>query len=74
MPHGCMPGGIVAAMSEKLSNMYQKPWINVTYDGFMETNNLTRINDFAEIVRFCSEETWEGAQTSHLVSKGRWAC
>ncbi|MBC8512484.1 MAG: hypothetical protein H8D32_05840, partial [Dehalococcoidia bacterium] len=71
MPHGCMPGGIVAAMSEKLSNMYQKPWINVTYDGFMETNNLTRINDFAEIVRFCSEETWEGAQTSHLVCKGR---
>jgi len=61
MPHGCMPGGIVAAMSEKLSNMYQKPWINVTYDGFVETNNLTRINDFAEIVRFCSKETWEGA-------------
>jgi len=61
MPHGCMPGGIVAAMSEKLSNMYQKPWINVTYDGFIETNNLTRIHDFAEIVRFCSKETWEGA-------------
>jgi predicted nucleotide-binding protein (sugar kinase/HSP70/actin superfamily) len=54
MPHGCMPGGIVAAMSEKLSEMYGKPWINLTYDGNMETNNLERINNFAEIIRFCS--------------------
>ena len=43
-------------MSEKFSRLYQKPWINLTYDGFMETNNLGRINDFAEIIRFCSEE------------------
>ncbi|MBL7209869.1 MAG: hypothetical protein ISS52_07200 [Dehalococcoidia bacterium] len=57
MPHGCMPGGIVAAMSEGFSTLYQKPWINLTYDGFMETNNLTRINDFAEIIRFCNKET-----------------
>ena len=55
MPHGCMPGGIVAAMSEGFSTLYQKPWINVTYDGFMETNNLARINNFAEILRFCSK-------------------
>jgi predicted nucleotide-binding protein (sugar kinase/HSP70/actin superfamily) len=55
MPHGCMPGGIVAAMSEKFSALYQKPWINLTYDGFMETNNLERINNFAEIIRFCSK-------------------
>jgi len=55
MPHGCMPGGIVAAMSEKLSTLYRKPWINVTYDGFMENTNLTRINNFAEILRFCSQ-------------------
>jgi predicted CoA-substrate-specific enzyme activase len=54
MPHGCMPGGIVAAMSEKLSEMYGKPWINLTYDGNMETNNLERINNFAEIIRFCA--------------------
>ena len=54
MPHGCMPGGIVAAMSEKFSKTYQKPWINLTYDGFPESNNLARINDFAELVRFCS--------------------
>jgi predicted CoA-substrate-specific enzyme activase len=54
MPHGCMPGGIVAAMSEKLSQLYQKPWISLTYDGILETNNLTRINNFAEIIRFCS--------------------
>lgn len=53
MPHGCMPGGIVAAMSEKFSAVYQKPWINVTYDGIMETNNLARIYNLAEVVRFC---------------------
>jgi len=55
MPHGCMPGGIVAAMSEKLSSAYKKPWISLTYDGFIESNNLSKINDFAEIVRFCSQ-------------------
>jgi predicted nucleotide-binding protein (sugar kinase/HSP70/actin superfamily) len=54
MPHGCMPGGIVAAMSEKFSDLYQKPWISLTYDGFLETNNSTKINEFAELVRFCS--------------------
>lgn len=54
MPHGCMPGGIVAAMSDKLSAIYHKPWINLTYDGFMETNNLSRINNFAEVLRYCS--------------------
>ena len=56
MPHGCMPGGIVAAMAEKFSTVYQKPWISLTYDGFPETNNFERINNFAEIVRFCSKE------------------
>ncbi len=55
MPHGCMPGGIVAAMSDKFSAMYGKPWINLTYDGFLETNNLVKINNFAEILRFCSK-------------------
>jgi predicted CoA-substrate-specific enzyme activase len=54
MPHGCMPGGIVAAMSEKFSDMYGKPWISLTYDGFLETNNSIKINEFAELVRFCS--------------------
>jgi predicted CoA-substrate-specific enzyme activase len=56
MPHGCMPGGIVAAMSEKFSALYRKPWINLTYDGFAESTNLTRINNFAELLRFCSQE------------------
>ncbi|MDO8567185.1 MAG: acyl-CoA dehydratase activase-related protein, partial [Dehalococcoidales bacterium] len=56
MPHGCMPGGIVAAMAEKFSTSYQKPWISLTYDGFLETNNSARINEFAELVRFCSKE------------------
>ena len=52
MPHGCMPGGIVAAMAENLSADYGKPWISLTYDGSLETNNLTRINNFAEVLRF----------------------
>jgi len=60
MPHGCMPGGIVAAMSEKFSTLYRKPWINLTYDGFVESTNLTRINNFAEVIRFCSQERKEG--------------
>lgn len=59
MPHGCMPGGIVAAMAEKFSAIYQKPWINLTYDGFLETNNSIRINEFAELVKFCSREIKE---------------
>jgi len=61
MPHGCMPGGIVAAMSDKFSVLYRKPWINLTYDGFVESTNLTRINNFAEVIRFCSREGKEGA-------------
>ncbi|MCJ7514740.1 MAG: acyl-CoA dehydratase activase-related protein, partial [Dehalococcoidia bacterium] len=56
MPHGCMPGGIVAAFAEKLSAAYQKPWISLTYDGFSETNNLGRIGNFAEVIKFCSQE------------------
>ncbi len=52
MPHGCMPGGIVAAMSEKFSALHGKPWINLTYDGTAETNNQVRINNFAEIIRY----------------------
>ncbi|MFP3899198.1 MAG: acyl-CoA dehydratase activase-related protein, partial [Dehalococcoidia bacterium] len=60
MPHGCMPGGIVASMSDKFSALYHKPWINLTYDGFVESTNLTRISNFAEIIRFCSQEGREG--------------
>ena len=52
MPHGCMPGGIVAAMAEKFGGRYEKPWISLTYDGFLETNNLSKINSFAEVIRF----------------------
>jgi predicted CoA-substrate-specific enzyme activase len=61
MPHGCMPGGIVAAMSEKFSAIYRKPWINLTYDGFVESTNRTKINNFAEVLRFCSQERDNGA-------------
>ena len=56
MPHGCMPGGIVAAISEKLSAKYGKPWISLTYDGFLETNNQGKINNFAEILKFCTKD------------------
>jgi predicted nucleotide-binding protein (sugar kinase/HSP70/actin superfamily) len=56
MPHGCMPGGIVAAMAETFSALYEKPWINLTYDGFLETNNSIRINEFAELVKFCNNQ------------------
>ena len=56
MPHGCMPGGIVAALAGKLSPLYHKPWVSLTYDGFSETNNLGRVDNFAEVVRFCNQE------------------
>ena len=56
MPHGCMPGGIVAAIAEKLSKTYQKPYISLTYDGFLETNNRTKIGEFAEVIKFCRRE------------------
>ncbi|MDP2919451.1 MAG: acyl-CoA dehydratase activase [Dehalococcoidia bacterium] len=52
MPHGCMPGGIVAAMADKFSAVYQKPWISLTYDGFLESNNAARLSDLAELIRF----------------------
>ena len=64
MPHGCMPGGIVAAMSEKFSAAHGKPWINLTYDGFLETTNLERINNFAEIIRFVSATDSQTATAS----------
>ncbi|HXY74617.1 MAG TPA: acyl-CoA dehydratase activase-related protein, partial [Dehalococcoidales bacterium] len=54
MPHGCMPGGIVASMAEKFSAMHGKPWISLTYDGFAETNNSAKITEFAELIRFRS--------------------
>ncbi len=59
MPHGCMPGGIVAAMADKFSSVYKKPWINLTYDGFLETNNAIKINEFAELVKFCLQASNE---------------
>jgi len=64
MPHGCMPGGIVAAISEKLSAKYGKPWISLTYDGFLETNNQVKINNFAEVLRFCTKDK-QRAQVRH---------
>jgi len=62
MPHGCMPGGIVAAISEKLSAKYGKPWISLTYDGFLESNNQVKINNFAEILKFCTKDKKQSAR------------
>ena len=55
MPHGCMPGGIVAAMTDSFSTTYQKPWTSLTFDGFHESNNLARVSEFTEIVKFCRQ-------------------
>lgn len=52
MPHGCMPGGIVSAMSERLAGEHGKPWISLTYDGTQESTNVTRINEFAEVIKY----------------------
>ncbi|MHB1295749.1 MAG: BadF/BadG/BcrA/BcrD ATPase family protein [Anaerolineae bacterium] len=51
MPHGCMPGGIVAAIAERVSRRYGKPWISLTYDGFADRVNPERIADLAEQVK-----------------------
>ncbi len=56
MPHGCMPGGIVAAIAEQLAAMYGKPWISLTYDGILESNNQAKIANFAEIIKFTSRD------------------
>lgn len=48
MPHGCMPGGIVAAFAEQISREYGKPWVSLTFDGSSETVNRERIATFAE--------------------------
>ncbi|MDP2719021.1 MAG: acyl-CoA dehydratase activase-related protein, partial [Dehalococcoidia bacterium] len=52
MPHGCMPGGIVAAVSSSISAEYRKPWLSLTYDGFPENTNLAKINSFAEAIKY----------------------
>ncbi|MCL4465682.1 MAG: acyl-CoA dehydratase activase [Chloroflexi bacterium] len=52
MPHGCMPGGIVAALAEQVSKRYgHKPWISLTFDGFADRVNPERVADLAEQVR-----------------------
>jgi predicted nucleotide-binding protein (sugar kinase/HSP70/actin superfamily) len=56
MPHGCMPGGTVAALAEKLSMRYGKPWISLTYDGILESNNQAKISNFGEVIKFCNRE------------------
>jgi len=52
MPHGCMPGGIVAALAQQISKEFgNKPWISLTFDGFTDRVNPERITDLAEQLR-----------------------
>ncbi|MHB9091521.1 MAG: acyl-CoA dehydratase activase-related protein, partial [Chloroflexota bacterium] len=52
MPHGCMPGGIVAALAEQVSRQNgNKPWISLTFDGFADKVNPERVADLAEQLR-----------------------
>jgi hypothetical protein len=39
-------------MAEKFSAAYSKPWVSVTYDGFAETTNLSKVQEFAELIKF----------------------
>ena len=56
MPHGCMPGGIVAALAEQISVEYDhKPWISLTYDGFPDKVNPERVADLAEQLKHQEE-------------------
>jgi predicted CoA-substrate-specific enzyme activase len=71
MPHGCMPGGIVAALSEKFSAEYHKPWISVTYDGFLENNNTARIKEFAELIKFHNGDARKGLPGPASTGKAR---
>ncbi|MCL4534347.1 MAG: acyl-CoA dehydratase activase [Bacteroidetes bacterium] len=58
MPHGCMPGGIVAALAEQISKEYgHKPWISLTYDGFPDKVNPERVADLAEQLKHRSRES-----------------
>jgi len=51
MPHGCMPGGVVAAIAAQASRANaDKPWANLTYDGFSDTVNAEKVADLAEQV------------------------
>jgi hypothetical protein len=36
----------------------------LTYDGFQESNNLARINEFAELIRFCNKDDGKAGVTA----------
>ncbi len=56
MPHGCMPGGIVAALAQEISRKFDhKPWISLTFDGFTDKVNPERIADLAEQLKHRAE-------------------
>jgi predicted CoA-substrate-specific enzyme activase len=57
MPHGCMPGGIVAAIASEISKQSgHKPWISITYDGFEDKVNPERVADLAEQLRHSARQ------------------
>lgn len=48
MPHGCMPGGTVAAIGKEISSECGKPWVSLTFDGFPDKVNPEIVADLAE--------------------------
>lgn len=69
MPHGCMPGGIVAALSEQISREHgYKPWISLTFDGFADQVNPERVADLAEQLR---HQARRGGVESAALDDGR---
>ncbi len=47
MPFSCMPGNVVNAILKRVREDYNKiPYLNLVYEGFKETHNLTRLEAF----------------------------
>lgn len=46
MPFSCMPGTIVAAVSDRVKHQYHIPWLNLTFDGQEQAHLRTRLEAF----------------------------
>lgn len=58
-PHGCMAGEIVADISQQLSLQYNKPWLDLPFEGLPESQNEEKLVVLAELAR----------QRQHLAAK-----
>ncbi|MFW2331575.1 MAG: CoA activase, partial [Nitrospinota bacterium] len=58
MPFSCMPGSIVAGMSDKIRSDYDNiPWLNLYFDGVDESGTQTRLEAFMyQANNFCLSE------------------